>query len=115
QRLSWAGVRMEAPESTLFIDPWTAKANWGGSWPRDIITPVASAKRRAVLITHIHNDHFDAAAVKQLFADGGQLFCLDNVAAAVASKGISVVRPVELFHPETFCDFTFIPVPAADG
>ena len=103
QRLSWAGVRLDAAQSTLFIDP-----------KGDGVPLAGGAKRRAVLITHIHNDHFDAPAVKQLLADGGAVFCLDVVAPVIASKGI-VTRPVSLFHPESFGDFVFIPVPAADG
>jgi L-ascorbate metabolism protein UlaG (beta-lactamase superfamily) len=114
QRLSWAGVRLEAARSTLFVDPWTSKETWGGTWPREIVPLVANSKRRAVLITHIHNDHFDAPALKPLLAEGGAVFCLDKVAPVVASKGL-VVRPVEIFHPEMFDDFVFTPVPAADG
>ena len=114
QRLSWAGVRLEAAETSLLIDPWTNTASFGGSWPREVVQPAASAKRKSVLITHIHNDHFDAALIKQLLAEGGAVFCLDEVAAFVASKGI-VVRPVAMFRPETFGEFTFTPVPASDG
>ncbi|MBV8518033.1 MAG: MBL fold metallo-hydrolase [Acidobacteria bacterium] len=114
QRLSWAGIRLETPETTLFIDPWTSKAAWGGTWPRPIVPLEASSKRRSVLITHLHNDHFDAAALKLLLAEGGAVFCLDKLAPVVASKGL-VARPVELFHPEAFGDFVFIPVSAADG
>jgi L-ascorbate metabolism protein UlaG (beta-lactamase superfamily) len=114
QRLSWAGVRIETGEASIFIDPWTNKAAFDGDWPRPIVPITASTKRRAVLITHLHNDHFDAAAVKELFAEGGQLFCLDSVAATVASKGITT-RPAPVYQPQTFADAVMIPVPAADG
>jgi len=114
QRLSWAGVRVETGEASIFIDPWTNTAAFDSDWPRPVVPIAASTKRRAALITHIHNDHFDAAAIKQLFADGGQLFCLDTVAATIASKGI-VTRPSPLFQPQTFGNAVLIPVPAADG
>jgi L-ascorbate metabolism protein UlaG (beta-lactamase superfamily) len=114
QRLSWAGLRLEAPRSTLFVDPWTSKAAWDGAWPRDIVPLTASAARRAVLVTHLHNDHFEVPALKALLAEGGAVFCLDRVAPVVASKGL-VVRPVEMYHPEAFDDFVFTPVPAVDG
>ena len=112
QRLSWAGVRIEGPQSTLFVDPVSSKEIWDGK--REVVPIEATSKRRAVLITHLHNDHFDAKAIKTLLADGGQLFCVDTMAAVAASKGI-VTRPVPMYQPETFGDFVFIPVPAADG
>jgi L-ascorbate metabolism protein UlaG (beta-lactamase superfamily) len=114
QRLSWAGVRIETGEASIFIDPWTNKAAFDGDWPRPIVPITASTKRRAVLITHLHNDHFDAAAIKELFADGGQLFCLDSVAATVASKGITT-RAAAVYQPQTFADAVMIAIPAADG
>lgn len=114
QRLSWAGLRLEGPKTSLFIDPWISPGILGGSWTREIVPLAPSAKRRAILITHLHNDHFDLPAVKQLLTEGSQLYCLDRNAASVASKGIPV-RPVELFHPEIYGDFAIMPVPAADG
>jgi L-ascorbate metabolism protein UlaG (beta-lactamase superfamily) len=114
QRLSWAGVRLEGGASTLFIDPWITPAIWDGAWTRPIVPLAADAPRRGVAPTHLHNDHFDPAAVREAVGESGVVLCEAGMAAAVASRGFRV-RSVPEWRPETFGDFVLVPVPASDG
>ena len=114
QRLSWAGVRIEGGASSLFVDPWISTSVWEGGWSRPVVPLEASTPRRAVLPTHLHNDHFDPAAVRQIVGDKGIVIALESMAATIASRGFRV-RSVPLFHPEPWGDFVVIPVPASDG
>ena len=66
QRLSWAGVRLEAPGLSLFFDPWSNTGAWDGAWVAPVVPIEASSARRFALISHAHNDHFDAAALEAL-------------------------------------------------
>ena len=60
QRLAWAGIRLQLPDASLFIDPLTNAAEWGKALP-DILVPVEGGVGDAtVLLTHVHSDHFDA-------------------------------------------------------
>lgn len=114
QRLSWAGVRIEGASSSLFVDPWVSTAIWDGAWSGPVVPLEASSPRRAVLLTHLHNDHFDAAAVKQILGDTGIVIAVDSMVATVASRGFRV-RSIPLYQPEPWGDFIVIAVPASDG
>jgi hypothetical protein len=48
QRLSWAGVKLEFGDLTAFIDPFTSKEIWDGSWKMQIIPLEVTSKARAV-------------------------------------------------------------------
>lgn len=114
QRLSWAGLRVEGRASSLFLDPWLSPAIWDGGWTKPVIPIEASTARRAVLLTHLHNDHFDATAVRQVLGESGVVIAAESMAVAVASRGLRV-RSVPLYQPEPWGDFVAIPVPASDG
>lgn len=114
QRLTWAGVKIEIPTSTLFIDPLINPEVWGDNLKQPMIPVEVSTPRRNVLITHLHNDHFDASAVKKILAEGGNLICHIDSAASAASRGFRV-REAKLYEPMLIGDFTITAVPAADG
>ncbi len=114
QRLSWAGIKLELGDMTAFIDPFTSKEIWDGSWKMQIIPLEVTTKSRAVMITHLHNDHFDQPALKDLLKDSGSVCCHQEIAATVASRGFkvrSLAKSQALFHG----DLTVTPVPAMDG
>ena len=114
QRLSWAGIKLELGDATVFIDPFTSKDIWDGAWTQPIIPLEVTTKARAVLITHLHNDHFDVPALKELLKDSGAVFCHLEIAASVASRGFRA-RTTEKNSPLFSGEFTVTPVPAEDG
>ncbi len=116
QKLSWAGVKLETGSVSILIDPWISKEAFGGGW-KDPIVPIEVANdRRYVLVTHLHNDHFDPAAIKTVARESGfGVVCLASKAPSVASRGIRAY-PVEMHEPFILDDdVTVCPVPAADG
>jgi L-ascorbate metabolism protein UlaG (beta-lactamase superfamily) len=114
QRLAWAGVRIELPGATLFVDPWISPAAWDGRWPRGVVPIRADAARRAVLPTHLHNDHFDPDAIREAVGERGIVICVEGMAASIVSRGLRV-RSVPCHRPEPWGDVVVIAVPAADG
>lgn len=114
QRLSWAGVKLEIPSMTLFIDPLISPEVWGNALKHPIIPIEVTTSRKFVLATHLHNDHFDAAAVKKILADGGSVICHAASAAMPASRGFRVLA-AKLWEPMLLGDFTVTAVPSADG
>jgi L-ascorbate metabolism protein UlaG (beta-lactamase superfamily) len=114
QRLAWAGIKLELPSATLFIDPLISPEVWGNALKQPIIPLESATKQRHVLVTHLHSDHFDVAAAKQLLAESGNVFCHLDSAAAVTSQGLRV-RGVQLYEPRLLGDFTITAVPAVDG
>lgn len=114
QRLAWAGIRLQAGKTTLFLDPLISPDVWGAVL-KDTLVPVDVAEGpRYVLITHRHPDHFDRAAVRKALGDTGTLVCAPDVAATAAATGFRV-RTAALYEPILLDDFTATAVPAVDG
>ena len=114
QRLAWAGIRLQLPQSTLFIDPLVDPDAWGSAL-KDPLIPVGDAVGDAyVVITHAHPDHFDAKAAAQALAKGGVLVHPAGTTPLPVPAGARV-RPSALWEPQLLGDFTATPVPASDG
>jgi L-ascorbate metabolism protein UlaG (beta-lactamase superfamily) len=114
QRLAWAGARLELPEAAIFIDPLLSADVWGAAL-KDPLTPFSGGPAmRSVLVTHLHPDHFDPLAVRQILDGSGTVICDARVAANVASQGFRV-RGLALFEPAIVGEFTVTAVPAVDG
>ncbi|RNF86238.1 MBL fold metallo-hydrolase [Montanilutibacter psychrotolerans] len=114
QRLAWAGIRLQLPQATLFIDPLVNPEAWGPAL-RDSLIPVDDAVGEpSVLITHAHPDHFDARAVAQALGKGGTLAHPAGTNPLPIPQGARA-RPSALWEPQLLGDFTATPVPASDG
>jgi len=114
QRLAWAGIRLQLPQATLFIDPLINADHWGTAL-KDPMIPVDDAVGDTyVLVTHTHGDHFDAKAAAAALAKGGVL------AHPAGSNPLPIpqaarTRPSALWEPQLLGDFTATAVPASDG
>ncbi len=114
QRLAWAGVRLQLPGATLFIDPLVNPEAWGAAL-KDPLLPVDDTTGEVcVLVTHVHADHFDAMAVAQALGRGGTL----AYPAGTEPRPLPArarLRPSALWEPQLLGDFTATAVPGADG
>lgn len=114
QRLAWAGIRLQSPESTTFIDPLVDPEFWGAALG-DRMVPVDDAPGDArVLVTHAHGDHFDPKAVRQALARGGSLVHPAGTGPLQAPEGARA-RPAATWEPMMLGDFDCMAVPAVDG
>ena len=115
QRLSWAGIKLQTSKTTVLIDPWITPASLGDAWKEPVVPITVETDRRWVLLTHLHNDHFDPAAIRSVVKESGfAVLALDSKAAAVGSRGFRVY-PVRSFEPVALGDVTMTAVPAVDG
>ncbi|KRF00539.1 Zn-dependent hydrolase [Frateuria sp. Soil773] len=114
QRLAWAGLRLQLPGATLFIDPLVDPAAWGSAL-KDRLVPVDDAVGDAyVLVTHIHPDHFDARAAADALRRGGVLIHPAGTNPLPVPPHARA-RPAALWEPQLLGDFTATAVPAMDG
>lgn len=115
QRLAWAGVRLQLPRATLFLDPLISADVWGTAL-RDPMVPVDVGEgARYVLTTHRHPDHFDIPAIKKALGDNGMLVGTAETVALAAARGVRG-RVASLYEPVLLSDdFTVTAVPAVDG
>lgn len=115
QRLAWAGIRLQLPGATLFVDPLIDPAVWGPSLP-DRLVPVDDATGDIfVLVTHRHSDHGDAAAIAAALKNGGTLAYATGTPPFAGLPDTVRQRPCPLWEPQILGDFTATPVPASDG
>jgi L-ascorbate metabolism protein UlaG (beta-lactamase superfamily) len=78
--LGWAGVELKSGDSTLVIDPLedpTAVFAWSGpDTTRNVpeVVPPRAGAAVAGLVTHLHRDHADAAALTKALAAGAPVY-----------------------------------------
>lgn len=104
QKLSWASVVVKGKESSLLIDPLGATpsnqdkplvARVGEA--REEIFPLTQiARPSAILVTHVHADHFDAKSVQEAFGFDIPLYVPKESVDMVARLGFSQVVGVQV-------------------
>lgn len=115
QRLPWAGVRVTAGGTTIVIDPITRiLEEFGGArepmYPLDHFGPVD-----AVLITHLHEDHFDPDAIMAAYGANVPVHVPADAADAARAKGLTNVIGVTIHAPFKFGNLQVTAVPSVDG
>ena len=128
--LGWAGAQLRSDGATLVIDPL---ADPGAVFaPLGLESPlpeVAAAEAGAVggLVTHLHRDHADAAALEAALAPGAPVLeplpgggdAFENLALAQAEHELSAAglrrRQVGPWESETLGPFAVTALPAVDG
>ena len=116
QRLSWAGVKLEAGDTTVVIDLFADAAPvepFMGE-PASPLLPVAADSVRLALVTHSHPDHYDPTALKAALHADGEVACPPSLAGAVEEAGLSA-RPVETYETVSVDEVAVTAVPAVDG
>lgn len=113
QRLSWAGLKIELDGTTLLIDPIVTDI-WQGNRNFPIVTPEITTRRCHVLLTHLHNDHYDRAAITAVVGERGRVVCHEAIASDVASDGFRI-RSATYYEPIQLGGFLVSAVPAVDG
>jgi len=115
QRLAWAGMRLQLPAATLFIDPLIDPTVWGSALSDKLIAVDDPVGESVVLITHRHSDHGDAIAIAAALKSGGTLAYAAGTPPFGGLPANVRQRPCPLWEPQIFGDFTATPVPASDG
>ncbi len=115
QRLAWAGIRLQLPAATLFIDPLIDPAVWGATLSDKLIAVDDPVGESIVLITHRHSDHGDAVAIAAALKSGGTLAYAADAQPFCGLPANVRQRSCPLWEPQIFGDFTATPVPASDG
>lgn len=91
QRLPWAGIRISSGDRTIVIDPVSRiPEKFGAS--REPMYPLSYfGKADAVLVTHLHDDHFDPAAIAATYGASVPVFVPAEVADTARAAGLAGV------------------------
>ena len=131
--LGWAGVELRGT-TTVVIDPladagavWAAAGDLARGVPLPPVVPPEPGAAAAGLLTHLHRDHADAAALAAALAPGAPVFGPepfgggDVEQAAVAhaehelrAAGLELV-PVRAWETVEAGEWSFTALPAVDG
>jgi len=115
QRLAWAGIRLQLPGATLFIDPLIDPDIWGDALPDRLVAVDDGIGDCFVLLTHNHPDHRDPMAISSALSRGG-VIAYPSGGSPLGGMGAHIrERPSPLWEPQLLGDFTATPVPASDG
>lgn len=128
--LGWAGLEIEGPGATVVIDlleDVSSLAHLIGEPREPLLGPTDAGCASAALVTHLHADHADPAAIARALAPDGELLRparaagkgLETAGLAVAEAGIAEqglpTRSVDAWQTVTVGPFALTAVPAADG
>jgi len=115
QRLAWAGIRLQLPNASLFIDPLIDRQIWDGKLSDRIIPVDDGVGDCVVLVTHRHPDHSDMTAIASALRNGGTIAYPAGMPPPGGLAASVRERPCALWEPQLLGDFTATPVPASDG
>jgi len=116
QKLPWAGIRIEAGDIVVVIDPITRiLEEFGGA--REPMYPLGDFGRAdIVLITHLHEDHFDPAAIIEAYGAAIPVYVPAGVENAARSAGLTNVYGVAVDSTfELGRDVKATALPSVDG
>src|SRR4051794_15695440 len=132
--LGWAGAELEADGVTVVVDPLDDAAavfaplgeRAAGMAPPAVV-PARAGSAVAGLVTHLHRDHADAAALAAALAPGAPVLeppagsgdPLEELACVQADQELAAAgvarRAVAPWESVTVAPFTLTALPAVDG
>ncbi|MFS0723958.1 MBL fold metallo-hydrolase [Paenibacillus sp. 1P07SE] len=116
QKLPWAGIRIEAGDIAIVIDPITRiLEEFGGA--REPMYPINYfGKADAVLITHLHEDHFDPAAIIEAYGAAIPVYVPAGLEDAAQAAGLTNVNGAAVYASfELGRDVKATALPSVDG
>ena len=132
--LGWAGVELDLDGTTIVIDPladagavFAPLGEPAASAPLPEFVPPRAGAAVAGLVTHLHRDHADAAALRTALVPGAPVLeppapngeDQDNLALAQADHELAAAgverRQIAPWESATFGPYTVTALPAVDG
>ncbi|HEY0899609.1 MAG TPA: MBL fold metallo-hydrolase [Sphingobacteriaceae bacterium] len=116
-KLSWAGLKIESRGTTVFIDPvvnFEKMEKYMGKPLTPVIEIPATEQADVILLTHLHQDHYDPETIRNILKPGGQVWVHEEVEENVRKAELPV-RGLELNTSVHLGDLNIIPVFALDG
>jgi L-ascorbate metabolism protein UlaG (beta-lactamase superfamily) len=116
ERLPWAGVLLRTERTSIVIDPlyYVNTAFFGSPltpfYPLDAFGPVD-----AVLVTHLHTDHFDPKAIVEFYGAGIPVFLPAESREKAERRGLTNVTGLAVGQQFTFGDLQITAAYSVDG
>jgi L-ascorbate metabolism protein UlaG (beta-lactamase superfamily) len=125
QRLGWAGIELESASGQTAVIDLIEDLGSMKKYVGEAREPLPPARTGAALalVTHLHEDHFDARAVARVLAPDGVVLrpphatgeFLEVAAVQQGEEALASARVVEPWQSVTVGPFTATALPAVDG
>src|SRR5437879_3604502 len=101
RRLGWAGLEIESTGTTVLVDAVEEAEPLRSILPAESLPAARAGGAAAALVTHLHSDHADPAAIARALAPDGVVFrpfpaqgtAAENVWTAQAEAGFAARSP----------------------
>lgn len=118
QRLGWAGIRIDAADTCLLVDP-VENFDAGRTYVpgmEQMHYPFSEQTRAdAVLLTHLHPDHYDPELIRRCLTPHGHILCSRAIEGKLQRDGWTQLTALDLNEPFETGPFSITPVFAMDG
>ncbi|MGC5324338.1 MBL fold metallo-hydrolase [Brevibacillus sp. SYSU BS000544] len=116
QRLNWAGVLVRYNQTTIVIDPlYYVNEGFFGKTHETFHSLDEFGPVDAVLVTHVHSDHFDHKAIVTFYGKHTPVFLPSESAEAAKSTELTNVTGVAKHQSIEIGDLTITATYAVDG
>ncbi len=115
QKMPWTGIRIETGNVRIAIDPlFTLDPIWGA--PKDPFYPLSDfGPVDAVLVTHMHPDHFDPKAIARFYGNDIPVYVPEGVVNEAKRSGLTAIQGGTVGISFTIGPFTITPTYSVDG
>lgn len=117
QRLFWAGALIKGQNNCFLIDPVykSPDSSFFGEAKHPIIGLEIFGKVDAVLITHLHSDHFDSEFIIENFGPDIQILSPIGTEKEIMARGLSNVKGLSINESISLGDMTVTASYSVDG
>lgn len=117
QRLPWAGALIETESQRILIDPVYQSPDAGffgkPKLPFSTLEEIRSAG--AILITHLHSDHFDPDFIIEKFGSNIQVLVPNATETVARDRGLNNVKGMSIGEVFTFGELSVTATYSVDG
>lgn len=115
QRMPWAGVHIKQEEASLVIDPLFNVHPKYGSIHESVYPLSDFGAVDAVLVTHLHADHFDPVSIASFYGEEIPVYVPEEAVPAARESGLKNVIGVTVEAAFPIGSFTVTPTYSIDG
>jgi L-ascorbate metabolism protein UlaG (beta-lactamase superfamily) len=115
QKMPWAGIHVQLEETKVVIDPLFYLAPEFGAPKEPMYTFDEFGSVDAVLITHIHNDHFDPKAIALFYGKDIPVYVPEETVEEARQSSLTNIVGVTIGKSFEIGSLTITPTYAVDG
>ncbi|WP_028777939.1 MBL fold metallo-hydrolase [Shimazuella kribbensis] len=115
QKMSWAGIHIDSGETKIAIDPLYHFPIKFGTPHEELVAWDQFGSVDAVLITHLHEDHFDVEGIKRFYGEDVPVYVAQELQEEANKRDLTNVKGVVFGDSFSIGELTITSTFAVDG